>query len=60
MSTNDCSASQELIEPTNSTSLSQQSELDTNSRNNSENDTETHFVSVSNRNWNERDLPYTG
>ena len=60
MSTNDFSASQELIEPTNSISLSQQSELDTNSRNNFENDTEIHFVSVSNRNWNERDLPYTG
>ena len=60
MSTNDCSASQELIEPTNSISLSQQSELDTNSRNNFENDAEIHFVSVSNQNWNERDLPYTG
>ena len=60
MSTNDCSASQELIEPTNSIFLSQQSELDTNSRNNFENDAEIHFVSVSNRNWNERDLPYTG
>ena len=59
MSTNDFSASQELIDPSNSISLSHQSELETDSRNNFENESEIHFVSVSNRNFDNKDLHYT-
>ena len=60
MSSNDFSASQEVIEPVNSIPLSQQSGLEISSRNNFENEPEIHYVSVSNRNLDDRDSHYTG
>ena len=60
MSSNDFSASQEVIEPANSIPLSQQSGLEISSRNNFENEPEIHYVSVSNRNLEDRDLHNTG
>ena len=60
MSSNDFSASQEVIEPANSIPLSQQSGLEISSRNNFENEPEIHYVSVSNRNLDDRDLHNTG
>ena len=60
MSSNDFSASQEVIEPANSIPLSQQSGLEISSRNNFKNEPEIHYVSVSNRNLDDRDLHNTG
>ena len=47
------------LEPSNSIVVSHQSEL-ASFKDNSQNDVETHFVSVQNRNLEERDLNNTG
>ena len=47
------------LEPSNSIVISNQSELES-SKNNAQNDVETHFVSVQTRNLEERDTNNTG